>query len=343
MYGDAVPVRVGFLGSGLIAGYHARSLGQSGAEFAWAGAYDPDVKRCVRFAEATGATACASEGEVLDGCDAVYVCTWTSEHPRLVAAAAERGLAVFCEKPLAVDLDGARAMAAAVRSAGVVNQVGLVLRHSPAFALARAIVHDPEAGRPMAVLFRDDQYIPTQGMYASTWRGDPARAGAGTLIEHSIHDVDLLEHVVGPIETVSARTSEFHGIDGIEDAVAVSVAFAGGAVGTLISVWHDMLDRPNMRRLEVISESGWACVENDWTGPVSWSRPGQPAQVAEGDSLTAEVARRGLTSGNPDGAFVAAVAARTPTSPDLASAVRAHELVDAAYRSAAKGSIPIPV
>ena len=41
---------------------------------------------------------------MLDRCDAVYVCSWTSEHPRLVAAAAERGVHVFCEKPLAVDL-----------------------------------------------------------------------------------------------------------------------------------------------------------------------------------------------------------------------------------------------
>ena len=40
---------------------------------------------------------------MLDTCDAVYITTWTSEHPRLVAAAAERGLAIFCEKPLAVD------------------------------------------------------------------------------------------------------------------------------------------------------------------------------------------------------------------------------------------------
>ena len=36
--------------------------------------------------------------------DAVYVCTWTSEHPRLVAAAVERGLPVFCEKPLATTI-----------------------------------------------------------------------------------------------------------------------------------------------------------------------------------------------------------------------------------------------
>src|SRR5688572_23355250 len=107
-------VRVGFLGAGLIATYHSKSLRQSGADVTWAGVYDPDRDRAERFAAAAGATVCPSEDDVLDGCDAVYVCTWTSEHRRLVEAAADRGLPVFCEKPLATTLDDARAMTHAV-------------------------------------------------------------------------------------------------------------------------------------------------------------------------------------------------------------------------------------
>jgi predicted dehydrogenase len=158
---------------------------------------------------------CDGEDEVIDACDAVYVCTWTSAHPRLVEAAASRGRAVFCEKPLATDLAGARRMTDVVARAGVVNQVGLVLRRSPAFALARDLVRDPASGRVMAVIFRDDQYLPVQGIYDSTWRADVTRAGAGVLVEHSIHAVDLLEHVVGPVESVAARSSGFHDRPGI--------------------------------------------------------------------------------------------------------------------------------
>jgi predicted dehydrogenase len=338
-------VRVGFLGAGLIATAHAISLQRSGAPVAFAGVFDPDSGRAASFAGATGATPVASEEAVIDGCDGVYVCTWTAEHRHLVEAAAAAGRAVFCEKPLATDLAGARAMAQAVDAAGVVNQVGLILRRSPAFSLARALVHEPASGRPMAVVFRDDQYIPTQGMYASTWRGDAALAGAGTLIEHSIHDVDLLEHVVAPITSVSARTSEFHGLDGIEDAVALTIGFAGGAVGTLVSVWHDMLERPNMRRLEVLCESAWICLENDWSGPVRWRRAGDAdgERAVEGEALAAEAARRDLPTGNPDAAFVDAVAAGTPTWPSVRDAVRAHEVVDAAYRSAAAGGGTVDV
>jgi myo-inositol 2-dehydrogenase/D-chiro-inositol 1-dehydrogenase len=78
-----------------------------------------------------------SEDEVLDSCDAVYVCTWTSEHARQIEKAVARGLAVFCEKPLAFDLATAQRMAAMVAESGVVNQVGLVLRRSPAYLWAK--------------------------------------------------------------------------------------------------------------------------------------------------------------------------------------------------------------
>jgi predicted dehydrogenase len=338
-------VRVGFLGAGLSATAHATSLRRSGAPVDWAGVYDPDRARAEAFAAATGATVCGREDEVLAGADAVYVCTWTSEHPRLVDAAAARGLAVFCEKPLATDLAGARHMTETVARAGVVNQVGLVLRRSPAFALVRDLVRDVAgSGRVMAVVFRDDQYLPVQGVYASTWRADVARAGAGVLIEHSIHDVDLLEHVIGPLESVAARSSGFHGLPGIEDAVAMTVRFAGGAVGTLVSVWHDMLERPNQRRLEVMCESAWIGLDNDWNGPVRWRRIGEPEQVLEGEALVAEVVRRGLPHGNPDAAFVSAVAESGPGAwPDFATALRAHVVVDAAYRSAEAGGEPVPV
>jgi UDP-N-acetyl-2-amino-2-deoxyglucuronate dehydrogenase len=332
---------VGFLGAGLIATYHSKSLRASGADVQWAGVYDPDRERAQRFAAASGATVCGHEDEVLDGCDAVYVCTWTAEHPRLVAAAAERGLAVFCEKPLATDLAGVEAMIGSVEGAGVVNQVGLVLRHSPAFGLVKALAADPASGRPMNIVFRDDQYLPVQGLYASTWRGDVAKAGGGTLLEHSIHDLDLLEWLLGPITSVAARSAAFHAIEGIEDSVTVLLTFAGGAVGSLTSVWHDVLERPSQRRVELLSEQAHVTLEGDWWGPVEWQAVGESPRRLEGEGLQAEAARRGAALGNPDGLFVAAVAAGKPAWPSFADAHRAHVLADAVYRSAAAGGTPV--
>jgi predicted dehydrogenase len=332
-------VRIGFLGAGLIAGYHSAMVRASEEPVVRAGVYDPDGDRAARFAATEGGTLAGSEDEVLDSCDAVYICTWTSEHPRLVDAACARGLAVFCEKPLATDLAGARAMADAVREAGVVNQVGLVLRRSPAFALLRAIVADEKAhGRPMAVVFRDDQYLPVQGMYASTWRGEPDKAGSGVLLEHSIHDVDILEHVLGPVSCVSAATSDLHGIAGIEDGAVVTLRFASGAIGTLTTVWHDVLERGSQRNVEVFTERSHTVVVGDWFGPVTTLVTGSEPTVLEGSALVDEARGRGFDVGNPDRAFLRAAAAGEPAWPSFAEALRAHVVVDAIYRAAASGT-----
>ena len=53
----------------------------------------------------------------------------------------------------------------------------------------------------MAAVFRDDQYFPIQGTYASRWRADVAQAGGGCLIEHSIHDVDILRFCFGEVDS----------------------------------------------------------------------------------------------------------------------------------------------
>jgi len=340
-----VTVRVGFLGAGLIATYHGKSLHRSGADHVISAVYDPDDARCGAFARASGASPMPSVEAVLDAADAVYVCTWTSEHAALVAAAASRGLAVFCEKPLDTTLAGARRMHDTVTRAGVINQVGLVLRSSPSFLELQHQLLDPRNGRVQAVVLRDDQFLPVQGMYGSTWRGDVARAGAGTMLEHSIHDVDALEWLVGPISAVSARSSTFHGIPGIEDTVVVAMEFEGGAQGSLTSVWHQLLDRPSLRRLEVICEHAFLTLEHDAVGPVTWQRSDGERGSLEGAALLdAVLERHDGHLPNQDRAFVEAVAAGRPgPHPDLGTAVRAHEVVDAIYRSAANGGSAVTI
>jgi predicted dehydrogenase len=339
------PVRVGFLGAGFIAAYHSKSLHsaqKAGLDVVWAGAFDPDTTKLLAFCQASGAPALASEDEVIAASDAVYVCTWTAEHPRLVAKVAAAGKALFCEKPLAVDLAAAQALVADVETAGITSQVGLVLRHSPAFHLAKQLIGAPESGRVMSVVFRDDQYIPIQGQYASDWRADPAKAGSGTLLEHSIHDLDLLEWLLGPLQAVNARSASFHGIEGIEDTMVVTLAWPGGAVGTLTSIWHDVLARPSLRRVEIFCERALVVVEQDWLGPVTWTTDAGSG-VLEGDALVEAAGFEPPLGENPDAAFTTAVAEGRAASPDVAEALRAHVLADAVYRSAAEDGAPVSV
>jgi predicted dehydrogenase len=335
-------VRVGFLGAGWVALGHSIGIRRSGFPVERAGVFDPDVTRCATFARGGHFTPCSSEEEVLDSCDAVYVCTWTSEHPRLVAMAAARGLAVFCEKPLATTLADVEKTAGVLREAGVVNQVGLVLRHSPAYRFAAHLARQPEAGRLMAIVVRDDQFIPVQGHYASTWRADVERAGAGTLLEHSIHDVDQLLAFGGPVASVSAHTAFFHGITGIDDVATATIRFASGASATLASVWHDNLARASLRRFEIICAYRYIEIgEHDELGPVRWTDTGGATTVLTGSEL---VAAATSVAGGPlssDGAFLEAAAAGTPAFPDAEVALDAHRVTDALYRSAADGGAAV--
>ncbi len=326
---------IGFLGCGLIARSHARGLANT-ANASIGPVFDVDTDRASSFAVETGGHAVETIDAVIDRSDAVYVCTWTSEHLPLVERVVAAGRAVFCEKPLSTDLATAQQLHDAVASAGVINQVGLVLRHSPAF---RYLQHAIAGHELMNIVFRDDQYIPVQGMYGSTWRGDASLAGAGTLLEHSIHDLDLLEWMMGPITSVSARIGYSHGIDHIDDSATVTLVNQAGAQAVLTSVWHDVLSRPSQRRVEVFCRDQVLSLTGDWHGPVI-TETSDATSTLEGATLSQTANETDDRGTNPDAAFVDAVLNNDPAYPDTAIALRAHVLADAAYRSAADGGTP---
>lgn len=330
----AVPV-VGFIGTGHIATFHSKMLKVGGVALVRGGCYDIDPVRAATFAQASGSTVMASEQEVIDTSDLVYICTWTSEHQRLVDMCIAAKKPFFCEKPLSTDLASARAMHTAASSSGLTHQCGLILRRSPAYLWARELITDPKAGAPMAVVFRDDQFIPIQGHYKSTWRSDVQKAGAGTLLEHSIHDVDMLRFLIGDVSSVSARATYKHGIEGIEDCVAASIQFANGAVGTLTTIWHDNLSRPSLRHVEVFCENRTVIINgDDWYGPVTWSDADGSSGSLANEELTAATAPLAVTHANPDAAFVLSSINNEPGFPDFSIALHAHRIVEAMYESA---------
>jgi predicted dehydrogenase len=220
----------------------------------------------------------------------------------------------------------------------VPHQVGLVLRAAPVFEELKRRIDSGAYGRPMAISLRDDQFFPNQGQYASEWRADVATAGGGTLIEHSIHDIDVLRWLLGDPSGVSCRTSSFFGHDGIEDLASATFAYDDGKVANLISIWHQVLTRPSTRRLEVFCEEGHLWTTDDNTGPLhvqtsagdetltcalpEWTNEiPVPAERRTALGLYAEASRRFL-------------AVLSTGSPDASDALAAHQIVDACYRSA---------
>ncbi len=346
-------LRLGFIGTGLIAWAHALSLramidgGVIDASISLV--HDRSQERAEGFAGVFGATTEDDAAEVVADCDAVWVCTPTVAHREAVDAAASAGRAVFCEKPLATDLGQVRALVDAVAQAGVPAQSGLVLRSAPVFRALRDLVRSGQLGRPMAVTFRDDQYFPIQGTYGSKWRADVAQAGGGCLIEHSIHDLDILRFCFGEVDAVSGRTSNFSGHPGIEDAAMVAMEFTSGCTAHLTSVWHNVLSRGSTRRVELFCEDGMVWLDDDFRGPLHvqtsdatdvrhCASPAWVDALPLGDDEVGLAVRAYVEA---DRAFLDAVRAGRTPEPSLGEALVAHRLVDAAYRSAADGGRPV--
>ncbi|MEX0664584.1 MAG: Gfo/Idh/MocA family oxidoreductase [Acidimicrobiia bacterium] len=342
-------VRVGIVGCGFIGTVHSFAL----AALVKAGLVDAvvtatcdvDAERAARLAEPHGARRCTEVTKLIDAVDAVWVCTWTVDHRAVVAAAVERGLAVFCEKPLAPTM--AECEEVAVLLERVPHQVGLVLRHAPVFAAAAADISSGRHGRPLAVLMRDDQFFPIQGHYSSEWRSDVAKAGGGTLLEHSIHDVDVLAWILGAPVWVRAEVASRFGHAGIDDVAALTLGYDDGSHATLLSVWHQVLSRTSNRRLEVFCEDGFLWADDDYLGPLH-VETSAGTSVIQGElpdwasrlDVPVEFLAPIAQYAQPTKAFLDAVATGGSTAtgwPDASTALAAHRIVDAAYRSAAAG------
>jgi predicted dehydrogenase len=350
-------LRIGFVGSGLIAWAHGlglKAMIDAGViDASIVSVHDPRERQARGFLDVVGgdgAALAADAHEVAERTDVVWICTPTAGHRPAMDAALAARRSVFCEKPLDLDLARAQSMAESAASSGLATQCGLVLRSAPVFRALRDLVAGGTFGAPMAAIFRDDQFFPIQGHYASRWRSDVTQAGGGCLIEHSIHDVDILRFCFGEVLEVSARTANFAGYAGIEDLAAVTMSFESGLEAQLTSVWHEILTRGSTRRIEVFFRDAMVWLDNEFRGPLH-IQTGDGTEVRECpspewvDDLPLSNDEVGLAVRayvEADKSFVDSVNAGTAPEPSLADAVEAHRLVDAAYRSAASGE-PISI
>jgi predicted dehydrogenase len=346
-------MRIGLVGCGFIGTVHSfalRQLSDAGlVDARVTGTFDPEPDRAAALAGHHDACAYADLDSLLDAVDVAWVCTWTAAHHEVVEAAASRGLAIFCEKPLAPTLPECEAIATILER--VPHQVGLVLRHAPVFRAIADAVASGRYGAPMATILRDDQYFPVQGIYASEWRADVARAGGGTLIEHSIHDVDVLRWILGDPAEVAARTGSRFGHAGIDDIATLTFAYPDASTATIVSVWHQILTRGSSRRLEVFCEEAMLWTDDDYLGPlhietsagaevVEPARPSWLEQLDVPDTLAKPLGQYAA----PTKDFLDVLAAGgTAGAPTAVEALVAHRLVDLAYRSARADGAPVGV
>lgn len=139
------------------------------------------------------------------------------------------GVPALIEKPLAVDLAGAASLVEAAKNAGVALLVGHHRRHNPLIASAKAHLQSGRLGEIVSVhgmfwLMKPDDYFRVE------WR---RAAGAGPVYVNLIHDIDLLRHLVGEVDSVHAMTSNRIRGHAVEDSCAIMLKFASGALGTV--------------------------------------------------------------------------------------------------------------
>ena len=346
-------VRIGLIGAGVIGATHSVVLqqiaGVLGSHVQLVALADPIEDRRAYFAETYGYRQLfADAADLLERAEVntVFVCTPTRYHCELVCAAAARGLHIFCEKPLAMTYGEAAMMVDAVTQARVRSQIGLVLRFSAVYTIMRQLVRDPRAGRPLAVVFRDDQCFPIRGLHDSSWRADRTLTAGGTLIEHGVHDLDLLTWLFGPVERLRAWEENRAGYPDIEDYMAVELQFAGGLRAQLVNVWHDMPQRPSNRRLEIFCERAFVASDHDMYGEITCQYGDGCEEILPAQevlrrylAIRANIPERlhewcGAAYLVQDLAFVQALLSDRDPAPDMRVGLEAQRIAAAVYHAA---------
>ena len=171
--------------------------------------------------------------------DALIVTTENVHHRALVERAAAAGVHVLCEKPIATDVDDARAMIAACEAAGVILMIAYPVRFAPQFAALRDHLSRGALGEPFAIVGTNNGKIPVA---QRRWFTDPHLAGGGALVDHVVHCADLIDALTGgmPARTVyAAANGILHSDKGVEVETGglVTITYDSGLIATIDCSW----------------------------------------------------------------------------------------------------------
>ncbi|MEO5741439.1 MAG: Gfo/Idh/MocA family oxidoreductase [Vicinamibacterales bacterium] len=255
------PLRVGIIGTGAIAGMHARAYKNIGYS----------VRVCTNVTEDKGRAFAAEHGaEFLpryeDVCqhpdvDFVDVCTFPSFRIDVVRLCAASGKPVQVQKPMATTLALAREMVDTASNAGILLGVVSQHRFDRASLFLSSAIH---AGR-LGKLLQCDAYVKwwrSDAYYARPVKGSWATEGGGALINQAIHQVDLLLWFAGPVRELFGmwQIGAAHSIES-EDIVNAVIRYESGATGVIqaaTALWPGYSER-----VELHGTKGSAIITGD--------------------------------------------------------------------------------
>ena len=326
MISQTATLGVGVIGVGRIGSMHAELLSRQVPGVTLAAVHDANPEA----AEAIGVRACSLDDLLADpDVDAVAICSSTETHTDLIVAAAAAGKAIFCEKPISLDLAEVDRALAAVERAGVPFQIGFNRRFDPAHQAVHEAVMRGDVGDPQLVRISSRDPAPPPMEYV--------RGSGGIFLDMTIHDFDMARYVTGSeVVEVFAR-----------GAVRIDPAFgdAGDVDTALVTLVHEngcltAIDNSRQavygydQRVEVFGSLGMASSEN----PLAHTAV---VRTADGGSLAALpyfFLERYIPSYLREwAAFAAAVRDGTPTPVSGADARAPLVIGLAAWRSLNEG------
>jgi len=225
-------VRVGIIGTGRIGCIHARNLcNLPDADLVAIADVAPEP--AARCAEACGIPNVHNSHHKLledSSIEAVVICTNTQSHGMLIEEAAASGKHIFCEKPIALELDVIDKALHAVATAAVKLQIGFQRRFDPSFRKAREMILAGEVGKPhiVRITSRDPEPPPL----------DYVRTSGGIFLDMTIHDFDMVRFLIRDEITAlqsfgSVLIEPAIGVAGDIDTAVTAIQFAGGTLATI--------------------------------------------------------------------------------------------------------------
>jgi predicted dehydrogenase len=259
-------IRLGFLGVGWIGRHRLEAIVDAGVAEIAAIADPSRERREAAVAVAPGARACEHLGQLLEiPLDGLVIATPSALHGDHCLAALSRGLAVFCQKPLACSASETKRVVDAARDADRLLGVDLSYRYTDAIQKVREVVRAGGIGKPYAIdLVFHNAYGPD-----APWFYDKLSSGGGCVIDLGIHLVDLALWLLDfpKVEAVDSKlyaagqpiAADSHHV---EDYAVVQLHFAGGAVARLACSWRISAGRDAVIEATLYGTNGGVAMRN---------------------------------------------------------------------------------
>ena len=321
------PLRFGLVGAGRIAETYAQAfaeLAEAGVARI-AGVADTRHEAARELAERLGCPAFESHAAMSAAgrLDAVVVCTPPVTHPDIAIHFLRRRVHVLCEKPLSIDLRGARLMAYWAERSGAILTMASKFRYAEDVVRAHALAESGAIGEIVEV---ENSFTSRVGM-AERWNSDPALSGGGVLIDNGTHSVDLLRSFLGPLVEVQViEGGRGQGL-AVEETVRLFARNERGALGSIDLSWSVARETESYLTLHGtggILQVGWKGSRYRRTGDPGWTPFGVGYDKVQ--AFRAQI-----------GNFVRAIRGEEEPRITMADALASVEVIEAAYRALRDG------